>query len=168
MTLYRNESTGDVFDTTDQDPEIVADVKARPNFHRVTIAESTIPLAEWHPGPKAEDVPVQVSSAMDNDLVPAHQAPSVNDAAGTGEAGSKAAPSPRPAAPGEVADKDGEGTGKLITEVAELDQADDVDRATTPAPTDEEQAETDALVAAEAEKAAAKAKTTARARAARS
>lgn len=109
--LYRNENTGDVIDTADFSKVDAAEITGRPNWHKVTKAEADIPLHEWKPAPEPVDAP-EVSSAMDNDLLPEHQEPGPVDVAQDGEAGSKAVDSPKKAAPGEQADKAGQGTGR--------------------------------------------------------
>ena len=109
--LYRNENNGDVINTTDFSKADAADITGRANWHKVTKAEAELPLHEWHPEPKPVDAP-EVSSAMDNDLLPEHQEQGPVDVDQDGEAGSKAVESPKKAAPGEQADKDGQGTGR--------------------------------------------------------
>lgn len=88
MTLYRNVNTGDVFDTTGQDPDLVADIKARPNFHQVTKEQSTIPLAAW-----TETIVkgkfVEVLDVMPAGLIPDDGQPGPVDVPQSGPTGSK-------------------------------------------------------------------------------
>ena len=109
--LYRNENNGDVINTADFSKADAAEITGRENWHKVTKAESELPLHEWHPQPEPVDAP-EVSSAMDNDLLPEHQGQGPVDVDQDGEAGSKAVESPKKAAPGEQADKAGQGTGR--------------------------------------------------------
>lgn len=111
--LYRNDDNGDVFDTTGVDKETVKDVSSRENWHKVSKADSLRPFHEWAPTVRnSEPVVPEVSSAMDNDLLPEHQGQGPVDVDQTGEAGSQATGSPKKAAPGEQADTDGQGTGE--------------------------------------------------------
>lgn len=109
--LYRNENNGDVYDTVGKPKPDAADISGRENWHRVSKAEAEIPFHEWKPPAKPVDAP-KVSSAMDNDLLPENQEQGPVDVDQDGPAGSDAVESPKKAAPGEEADKDGQGTGR--------------------------------------------------------